>query len=192
MIIGDNRVVSLHYKLTGTQGQLLDSSENQAPLVYMHNTGSLLPGLEKALTGARQGELLQVSIKAEDAYGAHFDELVQDMPLAAFEGQPLSPGMQFSAQGENGQTQLVTVIQVHQNVVTVDANHPLAGENLTFDVAIMDVREPSATELQHGHVHVEHEAVDNSRIDSDFRSDADGHRDDYDTSNEFDTGSKED
>lgn len=150
MIITDNSIVSLHYKLTGNNEQVLDSSENQEPLVYMHNTGGLLPGLESALSGCAAGDILNVRLTPEEAYGIHHPELIQELPLEAFDGQSLSAGMVFDAKGKDGNSQRVEVKKVTLEKVTVDANHPLAGETLTFDVVIVGVRAPSEEELELG------------------------------------------
>lgn len=150
MIITDNSIVSLHYKLTGSHEQVLDSSENQEPLVYMHNTGGLLAGLENAISGCADGDILNVRLTPEEAYGNHHPELVQELPLEAFEDQSLSAGMIFDAKGKDGNSQRVEVKKVTLEKVTVDANHPLAGETLNFDVVIVAVRAPSEEELEQG------------------------------------------
>ena len=150
MKITDNSVVSIHYKLTGNNGKVLDSSENQPPLVYMHNQGSLLPGLEQALTGHCAGETLEVSLSAVQGYGEHFPELVQQLPVTAFAGQNVQAGMVFNARGKDNESQRIEVKSVSETQVTVDANHPLAGENLHFAVAVVAVREPTQEELALG------------------------------------------
>ena len=150
MIISDNSIVSLHYKLMGSDQQVLDSTENQEPLVYMHNTGGLLAGLQDALSGSAAGDILTVHLTPEQAYGVHHPELVQELPLAAFDGQSISAGMYFDAKDKDGNSQRLVVKKVTLDKVTVDANHPLAGQSLHFDVVIMDVRDPTAEELEQG------------------------------------------
>ena len=153
MQIGKNAVVTIDYKLTNDQGQVIDTSENAQPLAYIHGTGNIIPGLEEALEGKNSGDEVQVSIPPEKAYGEHDEELKQVVPRDRFEGvDSLEPGMQFQAQTEGG-TRIVTIASVEGDDVTVDANHPLAGETLHFEVAVREVREASAEELEHGHVH---------------------------------------
>lgn len=140
-------VVSIHYKLT-SEGVELDSSEGKAPLTYLHGAGGIIPGLEQALEGCAQGDDLSVDIQPEDAYGPVNDELIQNVPKSAFEGvDKVEPGMQFQASGQNGAVQNITVVKVEEEEVTIDANHPLAGRELHFDVSVEEVREPTAEEL---------------------------------------------
>ena len=130
-----------------------DSSSGRDPLAYLHGAGNIIAGLEDALTGKQAGDKLNVTIEPGDAYGEHNDALVQDVPLEAFQGvDQVSAGMQFQANTPNG-PQVVTVTRVEGETVTVDANHPLAGEQLTFDVEVMEVRAATDEELEHGHVH---------------------------------------
>ncbi|HLR17459.1 MAG TPA: peptidylprolyl isomerase [Alcanivoracaceae bacterium] len=139
MQIADNTAVSIHYTLTNDAGETLDSSQGQEPLSYVHGNGQIIPGLEAALAGKSAGDTLQATIPAEEAYGPRHDELIQAVPREAFEGvDEILPGMQFQAQTEQG-PQLVTVAAVTEDTVTVDANHPLAGETLHFDVEVVEV-----------------------------------------------------
>lgn len=154
MKIDTNAVVSIHYVLTNTSGEQLDSSQGKEPLAYLHGTGGLIPGLEQALKGHKVGEAMDVSIAPEDAYGLVNDDLIQDVPRSAFDGvEVIEPGMQFQASGEGGQTQMITVAKVAEDLVTVDANHPLAGQTLNFSVTIEDVRAATEEEIAHGHIH---------------------------------------
>lgn len=147
-------VVSIHYKLTNDNGEEIDSSAGGDPLTYLHGANNIVPGLEAALDGKSTGDAVQVVIKPEDAYGEVNPALVQNVPLSAFEGvAEVKPGMQFQAQGPQGQVQLITVMEVGEEEVTVDANHPLAGQNLHFDVSVEDVREATEEEIAHGHAH---------------------------------------
>ena len=153
MQIAKNTVVTIDYTLTNDDGQVIDTSSNSQPLAYIHGTGSIIPGLEAALEGKDSGEEVKVSIPPEQAYGERDDELKQVVPKDRFDGvDKLEPGMQFQAQSEGG-VRIVTISAVEGDDVTVDANHPLAGETLHFEVAVREVREASAEELEHGHVH---------------------------------------
>jgi len=149
-----NCVVSIHYRLTNEDGEELDTSAGQDPLSYLHGTNSLIPGLESALTGQAAGDKLQVTVQPDDAYGDVNPELVQTVPISAFDSpENVKAGVQFQAQGPDGQVQLITVQEVTDDGVTINANHPLAGQVLHFDVTIEAVREASAEEVAHGHVH---------------------------------------
>jgi FKBP-type peptidyl-prolyl cis-trans isomerase SlyD len=154
MKIEDNRVVSIHYVLTNDEGETLDSSDGKDPLTYLHGTGSLIPGLERELAGKMIGDELDAVIAPSDAYGEQDDALIRAVSRSAFEGvESLEPGMQFQASGENDAVQVITVVKVEEDLVTVDANHPLAGVTLNFSVKIEDVREATGEEISHGHVH---------------------------------------
>ncbi len=154
LLIGDNLVVSMHYKLTDTDGNVLDSSEGTEPLAYLHGAGNIIPGLEKALVGKVQGDSLQVEVAPEEAYGELAPELIQVVDKAAFQGaESVDAGMMFETQAPDGSVQRITVKQVEGDEVTIDANHPLAGMHLTFSVDIVDVRAASEEEIAHGHTH---------------------------------------
>ena len=154
LLIGDNLVVSMHYKLTDNDGNLLDSSEGAEPLAYLHGAGNIIPGLEKALVGKVQGDSLQVEVTPEEAYGELIPELIQVVDKAAFQGaESVDAGMMFETQAPDGSTQRIVVKQVEGDQVTIDANHPLAGMHLTFDVDIVEVRAASEEEIAHGHTH---------------------------------------
>ncbi|MDB5969514.1 MAG: peptidylprolyl isomerase [Hydrocarboniphaga sp.] len=153
MQIADRCAVSFHYTLKNDAGEVLDSSEGSTPLAYLHGQGNIVPGLESALAGKSAGDKLSVKVSAAEGYGERDARLVQDVPRRAFQGiKDIKPGMSFTADGPQGPSR-VTVTRVAGDMVTVDGNHPLAGENLNFDVEITDVREASAEELEHGHVH---------------------------------------
>jgi FKBP-type peptidyl-prolyl cis-trans isomerase SlyD len=156
MKIAHEKVVSIHYTLTNQEGAVLDSSSGSEPLAYLHGFGNIIPGLENALEGKEMGEKLSVTVEPEQGYGARDEQLVQAVPRSAFKGvEELAPGMQFQAQGPQG-TRLVVVTQVAQDIVTVDANHPLAGQILHFEVEVSEVRAATAEEIEHGHVHGPH------------------------------------
>lgn len=154
MLVDADKVVLIHYTLTDDSGEVLDSSSGREPLAYLHGKGNIIPGLESALMGKKAGEKLNVQVEPAEGYGERDEQLVQEVPRQAFENVgEVNPGMQFQAQTPQGQTRVVTVTQVADDVVTVDANHPLAGARLTFDVEIAEVRDATAEELAHGHVH---------------------------------------
>lgn len=153
MQVADNKVVSIHYKLTNQAGETLDSSEGREPLAYIHGQGNIIPGLEKALAGKESGEELNVTVEPEEGYGERHEQLIQEVPMSAFEGvDEVKPGMQFQAQTEAG-PRVITVKEVADENVTIDGNHPLAGETLNFEVSIEEVRDATDQEIEHGHVH---------------------------------------
>ena len=153
MNIAKNRVVSIEYTLTGEDGAVLDTSEGQEPLAYIHGTGSLVEGLEAALEGKSPADHVSVSVTPEQAYGARDDSIVFNLPRSQLSGvDELEVGMQFQVQSD-GDAHVVTVIAMDDNEVTVDGNHPLAGLTLHFDVDVVAVREATPDELEHGHVH---------------------------------------
>lgn len=152
MKVGHHKVVSIHYTLTDNSGNVLDSSAGRDPLVYLQGVGQLIPGMEEGLEGKGAGEKMQLKISPEKGYGLHDANLVQEVPLSAFGGQDVKPGMQFEA-GNEMQRFIVTVKEIGTETVTVDGNHPLAGVELNFDVELLDVREATEEEISHGHVH---------------------------------------
>ena len=152
--IGNNLVVSMHYKLTDNDGEVLDSSEGSEPLAYLHGAGNIISGLEKALVGKVEGDSLQVKVEPAEGYGEVMPELIQPVDIAAFQGvETVEVGMGFEAEGPDGSIQSIVVKKVEGDEVTIDANHPLAGVVLNFDVQIVDVREASEEEIAHNHVH---------------------------------------
>ena len=155
MQIENKKVATFHYTLKNDAGTVLDSSEGSEPLAYLHGAENIIPGLEQALEGKQAGDELQVTVEAADAYGEYNAELTQVVPSNMFEGvEQIEVGMQFQAQTEAG-VQVIRVAAVEGDQVTIDANHPLAGERLHFDVNVESVREASDDELEHGHVHTE-------------------------------------
>lgn len=149
--IDDQCIVSLHYQLTNGFGELIDSSQGNLPLVYMHNTNVLLPSLERELTGMRAGEHVSITIYPEDGYGYADEELIAEWPRESIEqSQELVVGMRFKALSKEGESQLVTLTEIQEESVILDANHPLAGQVLNFVMAIINVREPTDVEIEQG------------------------------------------
>ncbi len=153
MKISGTCVVSMHYKLTDSKGVLLDQSSDD-PLTYLHGTNSLIPGLEKELEGKSAGDKLQVTVPPEEAYGEIAPQLIQKLPKNIFNGvENIEVGMEFEATGTDGHIMVVRVEDVQGDEVTVNGNHPLAGKTLNFDVNVVEVREATEEELDHGHAH---------------------------------------
>lgn len=155
MQVANKSAVSIHYTLTNSADEQLDSSIGSQPLVYLHGEGNIIHGLEQALTGKKAGDKLNVTIPAAQAYGEYHAERVQVISRSMFEGvDTIELGMMFDAEVSDGPG-VVTVTKIEGDDITIDGNHPLAGEDLTFDVEIIDVRPATAEELAHGHVHGE-------------------------------------
>ncbi len=157
MKIANNCVALFDYTLTdAADGTVIDSSEGQTPLGYIHGSGNIIPGLEREMEGKEVGHQMVVEVKPADGYGEFHEELVMNVPKTEFEGtESIEIGMQFHAQTPDGQQRVVTVKGVEDEHVIIDGNHPLAGVTLNFDVTIREVRDASAEELEHGHVHGE-------------------------------------
>ena len=153
MAIKQDSVVTLHYTLRDDAGTVLDSSASGEPLSYLHGHGNLIPGLERELSGKTAGDKLTVKVPAADGYGEYDEQLVQKVPHKALRGVPnIKVGMRLSAETQHGR-HAVTVTKVAPDGVTLDGNHPLAGKDLNFEVQITEVREATAEELSHAHVH---------------------------------------
>ena len=156
MQIAANKAVSIEYTLTNEAGEVIDSSVGGAPLAYLHGAANIIAGLEKALEGKQAGDELNVTVEPEEAYGEFRPELVAMLPRNMFEGvDELEVGMQFHASAPDGGMQIVTIRALEGDEVTVDGNHPLAGQRLNFKVKVVAVREANAEELAHGHIHGE-------------------------------------
>lgn len=155
MQVATNKAVTIHYTLTNQTGDVVDSSRDGDPLAYIHGVGALVPGLEKELEGKTAGDSIAVTVQPDDGYGQKTPELIQSVPKEAFafDGE-IEVGMRFEAETDHG-IELVEVIEVDEESVTIDANHPLAGETLNFDVNVVDVRNATDEELEHGHIHAE-------------------------------------
>lgn len=154
MQIAANKAVSIDYTLTNDAGEVLDTSAGGEPLVYLHGAGNIIPGLERELDGKQVGDELKVTIEPEDAYGEFSADLVAVLGRNMFEGvDELEVGMQFHASAPDGGMQIVTITALDGDEVTVDGNHPLAGQRLTFEVKVAAVREATEDEIAHGHIH---------------------------------------
>jgi FKBP-type peptidyl-prolyl cis-trans isomerase SlyD len=152
MKIEKDRVVRFHYAVAEKGQEALENSRGGEPLAILQGHGNIIPGLEKAMEGHEAGDSFAVDVAAADAYGDRRDNLTQRVPKKHFEGQRLEPGMQVVLNTNFG-PRAVTIQKVGMSVVDVDLNHPMAGKDLHFDIDIVDVREATAEELEHGHVH---------------------------------------
>lgn len=132
--------VSLHYTGTLADGTTFDTSEGRDPLQFEVGSGQIIPGLDKAIPGMEVGEKKTVQVPADEAYGQSNPEAKQDVPRGEIPPEiPLELGMQLQVQAPNGQTLPVTVVAMTEETVTIDANHPLAGKDLTFDIELVEI-----------------------------------------------------
>ena len=154
MIVAANKVVTMHYSVLDNNKNTIDNSFDGEPLVFIVGTGFLIPGLENALLGKEAGDTFSVTVEPEQGYGERHDDLMQAVPKSMFEGMEIEVGMQFRATTDAGD-QSVMIIEIQDEDVIVDGNHPLSGITLHFDVEVLEVRDATEEELAHGHVHGE-------------------------------------
>jgi FKBP-type peptidyl-prolyl cis-trans isomerase SlyD len=152
--IEKDRVVQFHYTVSEQGQEPLETSKERDPLAILAGRGNIIPGLDKALEGHVAGDSFGVDVPAAEAYGERRDGLTQRVPKKHFKEQKLAPGMQVVLNTNFG-PRAVTIQKVGMSVVDVDLNHPMAGKDLHFDIEVVDVREASKEEIEHGHVHGE-------------------------------------
>lgn len=153
MQIAADSVVLIHYTLKDNDGKVLDSSGGGEPLAYIQGHGNLVPGLEKALEGKKDGDAVAVTLSPDEGYGTRNEALLQRVPKRSLQGSgEIRKGMQFQAQTDEG-LRVFVVTAVVGDMVSLDGNHPLADQTLHFDVEVVSVRAATAEELEHGHVH---------------------------------------
>ena len=157
MNIENEKVVTMHFNVLDKEKTVIDTTYESEPLIFIQGTGLLVQGLEEALIGMSAKDKKTVDLTAEHAYGPRFPQLVQSMPKSMFDGMEVDVGMQFRATTDEGE-QTVIVVEVADDTIMVDGNHPLAGIDLTFEVEIMDVRDATEEELDHGHIHAHGES----------------------------------
>jgi FKBP-type peptidyl-prolyl cis-trans isomerase SlyD len=152
--IADGKVVTLDYVLRDDEGTELDSSASGEPLCYLHGAGNVLPGLEAGLVGHALGDHLEIVVDPEEGFGEHDPRGIQRVSRDTFPPDtPLRVGLEFEAEGPDGDAILGRVLEVSDDEVTIDLNHPLAGVTLCFDVTVAAVRDATSEELAHGHPH---------------------------------------
>jgi len=132
--------VAIHYKGTLSDGTVFDSSEGRDPLQFTVGSGQIIPGLDKALLGMTVGEEKTVNIPSEEAYGAKDPNATQPVPRDQFPTDiPLEVGTQLQVQTPDGQLMTVSIVEVGEENVVLDANHPLAGKDLTFEFSLVSI-----------------------------------------------------
>ena len=149
-----NKVISFNYVLKDEEGTVLDTTENKAPLTFLSGSNQILPKLEEAFDGMLIGGKKNVKIDATNAYGEYDEKAVQSIKKEQFPPEAkLEEGMRYVANAPDGGQMPFVITEVSENDIKADFNHPLAGKNLVFDVELVDVRDATAEEMQHGHVH---------------------------------------
>lgn len=165
-------IVTLDYQLT-VDGEVIDSSMDTEPIVYLHGHGNILPGLEEALFGMRLEESKQVYLKARDAYGEFDEEAFVDVPRDEIpEDIPIEIGVELTVTDEDDEDVDAVIDEVNDDSVRLNLNHPLAGKDLKFDVTVIGLREATPEEIEHGHAH-EDDEWDDEQDDVDLLDRAD-------------------
>ena len=153
LTIQKNSVVSIDYTLKNNEGTVIDTSSGRSPLTYMHGSGALIPGMENALEGKSEGDDFSISIEPTEAYGDHDKNLLHKVDRKELEHLPnLETGMEIEVLADND-PMVMTIVEISDEVVVLDGNHPLAGQTLNFSIQVRNIREASAEEISHGHVH---------------------------------------
>jgi FKBP-type peptidyl-prolyl cis-trans isomerase SlyD len=155
--IADNKVVQFHYTLTDADGQQVETSLDSDPLAYLHGHDNMITAIEEALEGKQPGDKINLTLTPDQAYGEREEGLERRIPIKHLQGLPKGtkswkPGMIAAVKTDQGMRQ-VTVIKPGLKMVLVDANHPLAGKTLTYDIEVVAVRDASDDEIAHGHAH---------------------------------------
>lgn len=154
MNIANNTVVTIHFTVRSSDGTQIDTSRNSEPMVFLQGSHFMIQGLENELEGKTAGDKFVIDIPPNLAYGERHEELVQAVPKSMFEDMEINPGMTFRATTDDGE-QSVMIIDVSEDEVIVDGNHPLSGLTLNFDVEVLEVKEATEEEIAHGHPHSE-------------------------------------
>jgi FKBP-type peptidyl-prolyl cis-trans isomerase SlyD len=152
--ISKDTVVAIEYTIRNQDGEVVDTSEGRRPLEYIHGYKQIVPGVEEALAGMEAGRMMEIAVTPDEAYGARDPSAVLVLPRKAFpDGEELDAGSMFRAFRADGRPIVFSIIEANDDVVIVDANHPLAGQTLQVAVEVLSVREATDDEVEHGHVH---------------------------------------
>jgi len=154
MNIDNTTVATIHFTVCSSDGTQIDSSRNGEPMVFLQGSHLLIQGLEDELEGKTVGDKFVIDIAPNLAYGERHEELVQAVPKLMFEDMEINPGMTFRATTDDGE-QSVMILDINDEEVIVDGNHPLSGLTLNFSVEVLEVREATEEEITHGHAHAE-------------------------------------
>ena len=153
-MIQNGKVVGIAYELKDSEGETIDQAGRDDPFIYLHGASQIVPGLEEALMGLKEGDKKSVVIQPDQAYGEVNPGLVMTVNKSQFpNAEKIEAGMQFQAQSPEGHGMIFTIAEVNGDQVTIDGNHPLAGEALHFAVEVLSVRDATEEEKSHGHAH---------------------------------------
>lgn len=152
--INENAVVEIGYVLKNGESEIVDSSKDSGPLSFIMGKKNIIPGLESEIATKSVGDSFKITVEPKDAYGERIEAMVQSVPKAQFgdDADKVQLGSQFQVEDKNGQPLVVQVIEIKNDVIVLDANHPLAGETLHFDVTILSTREATSEELEKGYL----------------------------------------
>jgi FKBP-type peptidyl-prolyl cis-trans isomerase SlyD len=154
MNIDNNNVVTIHFTVCSSDGTQIDTSRNSEPMIFLQGSHFMIQGLEDELEGKTIGDKFIIDVEPKLAYGERHEELVQAVPKSMFDDMDITPGMTFRATTDDGE-QSVMIIDVNDDEVVVDGNHPLSGLSLNFDVEVLDVRKATEEEIANGHPHTD-------------------------------------
>ncbi len=175
LAIGPDTVVTLSYELFDEDNDVVDRATTGEPLTYVHGYAQIVPGLEKQLAGLRPGDRGSFTVEPEEAFGEHDDDAVVKVDREEFpKGQDVAAGDAFEAEGPGGEPMVLRVLEVHDDCVVVDFNHPLAGQRIRFEVEIAEVRAATDAEIEEAQAELE------QRIDEEMSGCCDGHDHDHD------------
>ena len=146
------KVVTVQYTLTDAEGKVLDTSVGDEPLLYLHGYDEIPAGLERVVEGAGKGFKSKVTLEPDQAFGERDDELIIEVPRSELP-EDIDTGEEIWGDDDEGEPQAFTVMQITDEAVRLDGNNPYAGKTLTFEVEVMDVRDATAEEIEHGHAH---------------------------------------
>jgi len=161
MNITADKAITINYTLKDDEGKLIDES-NDASFVYLHGHNNIIPGLEAALNDKSKGDSFKLVLEPKDAYGEYNPAITQTISRSAFGDEKVEVGMQFHAESDDGLPVMITISEVNGDDVTIDGNPPLAGVTLNYDVQVIDVRDATEEELNHGHIHAHGESCGHS------------------------------
>jgi len=153
MNIDKNSAVTINYRLTDNNGQLIDESSDNS-FCYLHGHDNIVLGLENALDNKQEGDTFSIQVSPKDGYGERDESRVETVSRDMFPSdEEIQPGMEFHAEGTNKELVTISILEVNEDTVKIDANDSLAGVTLNFDIEVISVREADETEISHGHIH---------------------------------------
>ena len=157
MNISADKAITINYTLKDNDDKIIDESKDSS-FIYLHGHNNIIPGLEAALDNKKKGDTFELTLEPKDAYGEYNSAITQTIKREAFGDEKIEVGMQFHAEGDEGQPVMITISKIDGDDITIDGNPPLAGVTLNYDVEVMDVRDATKEEMEHGHIHAHGES----------------------------------